>query len=251
VLRNQVGVFADLSVEWVHGMAPTAILYDANKNEVAQLIVGDKDLNELLALLKEHNFSPSRKKTDLGEPVRTATFGGHYYEFFAPATFFEGASSWASSRKHNNEPGYLLTITSSTEGNFISALMKENNIQTAWLGAQDIHSEGQWKWTQGPEKDVVFWETSLGLSPGGSYLNWYSGEPNDSNDEDCAVVMAAGHWNDARCVSEMYSVIVEFGSKPVHLSEEDIKKYDTPPAPPPPQQPQEPVINQQGGHPDL
>jgi len=228
VLRNQVGVYENLKVEWVHGATPTAFLYDADKNLVAEVVLGDKDLKEVLQLLKEHGFEPTRKSVNLGEPLRSVSFGGHYYEVFLGPILFQDAVNWTATRKHDNELGYLLTISSEQENNFISKTLSELGVQTAWLGAQD-ETEGVWKWIGGPEKDTIFWEVSAavpaGHSPYGVFVNWKSGEPNNVEEEDCAVVMANGHWNDAKCSTDIYSVVVEFGSQPLQLSEAEKQQY--------------------------
>jgi len=230
-------VYEDLKVEWVPGAAPTAFLYDADKNLVAEVVVGDKDLQEVLLLLKEHGFAPTRKKLELGEPVRSVSFGGHFYEVFSPSSFHGDAVTWAATRTHDNEAGYLVTISSEQENNFISKLLQDSNVQTAWLGARD-EIEGFWKWTNGPEKDKVFWELSVAGAAGhptALFANWRSGEPNNADDEDCAVVMVDGSWNDAKCSADTYSVVVEFGSKPLQLTEAETQQYARKPQ-------QEPVV---------
>jgi len=56
----------------------------------------------------------------------------------------------------------------------------------SWIGYTDRDSEGTWAWADGST---------------GGYTRWYSGEPNNSGDEDCAGTNfgATGFWNDYRC----------------------------------------------------
>jgi len=209
VLRNQVGMFQDFKVEWVPGATPTAYLYDADKNVVSEFVVGDKDLQEVLQVFKDNGFVPSRKQADLGAPTLTTSFGGHHYLVFNTPTFFDAAVEAAKSKVHDGEPGYLLTVTSAQENKFIEKILTENNIGTVWLGAQDHENEGSWTWITGPEEDSVF---TVGHS-NEAFANWRDGEPNNADNEDCAVIMSDGAWNDAKCDSDSYSVIVEFGSQ--------------------------------------
>jgi len=62
VLHNQVGMFDNLKVEWVPGATPSVFFYGPNKELLKQSEIGDKDMGELLELLKQNNFVPARKK---------------------------------------------------------------------------------------------------------------------------------------------------------------------------------------------
>jgi hypothetical protein len=95
---------------------------------------------------------------------------GHWYELVVSPTVltFYDAEAAAEARD-----GYLVTVTSQAETNFIVAALGGNNIKCAWLGAyQDrtdpAYSEpaGGWKWITGE-----LW----------SYTDWcpVSGEPNN------------------------------------------------------------------------
>jgi len=227
VLRNQVGadMFVDMKVEWVPGAAPTAYLHDSNKQVVKELLLGDKNMNELLTLLKENGFVPSRKQIEMGSPLSTQTFGGHSYEIYNIQNYYSASSEFAASRSitandGQKERGYLLTITSQQENDFIANALKVSNIETAWLGAQDLEEEGVWKWVVGSAEDKLespFWSNVDGTKLE-KFANWRSGEPNNSNEEDCAVMMSSdGGWNDAHCDAQTYAVVVEFGSNPLQL----------------------------------
>jgi len=112
---------------------------------------------------------------------------GHYYEFVSDAgVSWTSAKSNAANRTLYGLQGYLVTITSSGENDFLTTKVSG----TAWIGASDADVEGMWKWVTGPE-------------PGSPlvYTNWASGEPNNSGgNEDYAHMMSwttpAGKWND-------------------------------------------------------
>ena len=58
---------------------------------------------------------------------------------------------------------------------------------------------GRWRWISGPTSKL--------------FTNWHPGEPNNSGDEDCAVMYPSRYsfkWNDAGC-STVYNFICEKG----------------------------------------
>ena len=65
------------------------------------------------------------------------------------------------------------------------------------FGATDQGNEGDWIWAGGQQ----FWEgDDSGTPVGGLYNNWTDGTPNNSNNEDCAlVIIATGKWGDRSC----------------------------------------------------
>jgi hypothetical protein len=107
--------------------------------------------------------------------------------------------------------GYLVTVTSSQEQDFLAKVLNELEMKRAWLGASDESVEGVWKWTDGPEKDVVFYsvEPESGVT---GFSFWFKGEPNNVDSEHCANVFPDG-WNDVCCLTEKNGLIVEIGQE--------------------------------------
>jgi len=157
------------------------------------------------------------------------------------------AERFALSRIHQNLSGYLLTITSEEENNFVrDEFLKQNQVDSVWLGARDSETEGEWKWNpegESPEADKVFYRKEKhGTSEDGEttqqdlngpnnqlFSNWRSGEPNDADaDEDCAVISGDdGGWNDVRCGFVEADLIVEFGSTELKPTNQNSKDKDS------------------------
>lgn len=95
-----------------------------------------------------------------------------------------GDEDWYDARNDCAERGaYLVTISSPEENAFVNEL--NNNLNDpVWIGANDIEIEGDWTWhTDEP------WV----------YDNWGTNEPNNSGNEDCAIMYSSGEWNDTAC----------------------------------------------------
>jgi len=201
-------MFDNLKVEWVPGAVPTVYYYGADKQEIANEEVGDKDLKEVLELMKARGFVPEKKKVDMGTAVVTKTFGSSVYEVYQPGRLFADVKQFAESQSLNGVKGHLLTINSKEENDAVFELMKDTAIAEVWLGASDEASEGIWTWVSGPESGTVFYEEG---KPTNHFINWKAGEPNNVGKEDCATFTKDGTWNDAPC-DTFYSVVVEYST---------------------------------------
>jgi len=215
---SEIGTFHNLKVEWVPGATPTAYFYDKAGQTLAQEELQDLDYDGLVPLFFNYHFTPVRREAFYADqPNDVMQFGGHRYEVYKLKNFFDKAKEFASKKVHNNEQGYMLTITCPEENSMIQNLLTRNDIDHAWLGTQDSENEGEWKWIQGPEAGTTFWSGRADGKPAnGAFTNWKENEPNDVDEEDCATILVGeGKWNDASCKFEESTLIVEYGSQPL------------------------------------
>lgn len=115
---------------------------------------------------------------------------GHYYEFVSANVNQATALTAAAATSYLGKQGYLVTVTSQGEQDFLHGLSTTN----AWIGAE--YSNNAWRWATGPEAGQSFFGTA---SPDINYSFWNSSEPNGNAGEP-AVTMnwnaGTGQWND-------------------------------------------------------
>jgi hypothetical protein len=98
-------------------------------------------------------------------------YNGHSYYRSTGSAFWTDARTACS-----NMGGYLVTVTTAAENNFIYNLWP-----SGWIGLTDEVTEGVWKWVTGEPY---------------SYSSWNPGEPNNAGNEDYIQFVGAGRWND-------------------------------------------------------
>ncbi|HOS46994.1 MAG TPA: PKD domain-containing protein [Bacteroidia bacterium] len=154
----------------------------------------------------------------------------HYYQKVSwPSDItWHDAVTAAASANYLGMQGYLITITSLQENNFISQLVNSNT----WIGATDEAIEGQWRWVTGCEglenggQGRYFSDQQnfncgasgfgTGTPVSGYFVNWAQYEPNGCNNgtENYAHLSLTGQWNDFVDSGFVSSYIVEYGCMP-------------------------------------
>jgi uncharacterized repeat protein (TIGR01451 family) len=172
---------------------------------------------------------------------------GHYYQYIASSQIsWENARTAAAGLSYCGRQGYLATVTSQAENDFIRSKLGGN----AWMGASDSGNESYWCWVTGPEGAAnngsgtyFFKQTGAAFdSPhrptvysgnvvyggdaiAGLYNNWDSLQPDDASPgEDYAHFYynyyshINGTWNDYPKNNGVNSIIVgyvvEYGGLP-------------------------------------
>jgi hypothetical protein len=164
--------------------------------------------------------------------VKSFNGNGHYYEYIDVGVTWNEAYDAVEVRNLDGSCkytymgmcGYLATVTSSAENNFINTKVGTNE---AWLGAADAGGryldvsdcggwdEGYWRWVSGPEKCQRFSAISNpvnGVTVPGTYENWSGGEPNNSGTENAAQILSGGNgfWNDLPQTNYYMGYVVEY-----------------------------------------
>ena len=137
---------------------------------------------------------------------------GHFYRPISSGATYSNAKLLSSQQTFKGQTGYLVTLTSSDEDNFIQQNVPQQNI---WFALSDVAQEGYWRIDAGPENGTLI-KTSNGQTAGniqGQYNNWAPGEPNNAGGEHYAVTKWGGgsQWND---LPNHFSCayVVEFGT---------------------------------------
>ena len=150
----------------------------------------------------------------------------HFYEYVSGSTTWTNAKTSAENRSYFGRAGYLATMSSEAENNFVWKLMSSD----AWFGASDEVSavntakgstafasqsavEQKWHWVTGPEKGTQFSNGSTAVI--GQYAKWAGGEPNNSGGEHYGQFYSSnnGQWNDLPNVN-LGGYICEYGDMP-------------------------------------
>lgn len=150
----------------------------------------------------------------------------HFYEYVVGSTTWTNAKSVSETRSYFGRAGYLATMSSEAENNFVWKLMSSD----AWFGASDEMNivntakgttafasqaavEQKWHWVSGPEKGTQFSNGATAVT--GQYSKWASGEPNNSGGEHYGQFYSsnAGQWNDLQN-STLPGYIAEYGDMP-------------------------------------
>ena len=172
-------------------------------------------------------------------PAGTNYFSGngHYYKLVTGNINWTNAKTAAEASTYEGLTGYLVTITSEAENNFIKNKLATNT----WIGGSDnstytsnthAQTEGTWEWVSGPDNgNTFFCQVEIGVkaeaahedcavASGYSFENWKDLEPNDHNsatigEEDCAHMYGTGgtkgQWNDLPCSNTVGAYVIEYG----------------------------------------
>ena len=94
--------------------------------------------------------------------------------------------TWEEARAYcESRGGHLATVLDPEQMETVAALLEQNGIQNAWLGASNLNSSGGFQWVTGDPF---------------SYAVWAIGEPNNSNGTELMMYRTAEEgwcWNDS------------------------------------------------------
>jgi hypothetical protein len=119
-------------------------------------------------------------------------YNGHYYQIAPFQATFASAINQASQATYKGQLGYLATISSKPEYDFIDSVLGARNV---WLAVTDGQEEGKWLTAAGPS---IGTEISAGV--------WAFGEPFGGPGENCAYSLSNG-LRDSNCNLTRFYVI--------------------------------------------
>ncbi|MCP4293822.1 MAG: hypothetical protein GY780_18485 [bacterium] len=134
---------------------------------------------------------------------------GHYYEYLSPLVTWEEAHIIAENRNVFGSPGYLVTLTSQAENDFVYNMVLGGDAPPPagdpWIGGyqNSDHSEPAANW---------HWVTEEGFD----WVNWAPGEPNDWDEQYGEMYLqftpgGGGMWNDHHSLNPK-PMIVEYSN---------------------------------------
>ncbi len=207
-------------------------------------------LRENLEITLDGSTTKSLRMIASFDPVSTLydynATNGHYYETVRTRVNWETAYEICKTKKYMGMQGYLVTITSQQEHDYVYTMIAEN----CWMGATSwdpytspvkntyadfYKSKGItipgtthtgstefYYWVSGPEAGKIVsygplkGQVAAPDPEGGTmFTNWASGEPNNSSGEMCAHFYTSvnGQWNDYANNNQCFYVI-EYGGMP-------------------------------------
>ena len=136
---------------------------------------------------------------------------GHAYQFIAaPGVGWDQARAAAAKLSWRKRPGYLATIDSAAEYQFVlDHLFSKTYPDVTYLGGRQT-APGEWRWVTGPDgladggKGKLFWRgDETGAMPAGGYANWMA-----------TAFQHGGKWDAAKvcCVSLFSYGIPQFST---------------------------------------
>ena len=139
------------------------------------------------------------------------TYNGHTYALTSTTMYWPAAATAAAA-----VGGYLATLNTKAENTWLYDKFGHygGTARDLWIGSRDNVTEGTWYWYNGTTSDDggISDNISAGAKWPDGTVKWASGEPNNSNEEDCGTIRGSQNvstWNDFRCGNELIYGIIE------------------------------------------
>ena len=155
----------------------------------------------------------------------------HIYEYVNSVTSWTDAFNNSAAKSLAGDSGYLVTITSADEQNFVvsnalSRISVGYGFASVWIAASDSATLYSWYWMAGPETGTQFWQGAgpngiygpPGNAVDGAYSNWRGGRYDAPNQ-----VGGDGQFSPAIYAHMLLSDLG--GNFPVGVWEDDINTY--------------------------
>ncbi|CUG90282.1 Hypothetical protein, putative, partial [Bodo saltans] len=155
-----------------------------------------------------------------GRRVYFSSATGHAYRFLKENLTFSGAEAGCAASAINSiEPGYLASIGSAAENNFLAYKM----LVDGWIGGSDADSPDQWSWVAGPQTGTSFWTGRSAVSGGvpvnNAFTNWDTTGvvplPDGNGNTNYLRISPSGLWSDTVGTLSLGSICEFGGSSPL------------------------------------
>ncbi|WP_368183793.1 VPLPA-CTERM sorting domain-containing protein [Aestuariibius sp. HNIBRBA575] len=153
-------------------------------------------------------------------PVQwSSAVGGndHYYDVIVGPIDWSDARVAATGSTHAGQQGYLTSVTSVDEHDFLLDLIAplvDGGMRLFWLGGTDEATEGDWAWVDGPEDGHIFYSGSTALDFNAFRPGQPSGTSPGGGEEDYLQLgFFRDFWNDHGGAGGQ-AYIVEYGGLP-------------------------------------
>lgn len=169
--RWHVG-YHGVSVEWIDGIAPTAVFLNENDEVIRSEALDDWTSDEMTGFLYARGFQmDNRYEFPSSTPDKVGKFGDSTYEYFQWPNPKEFAQEFAEKKGGN-----MLVLESKEEAAYIALDFFEGKHSDVWLAAEQAKGdeEGHWEWVAGEAKET-FWTN--GTAVDGAYVEWLSETP--------------------------------------------------------------------------
>lgn len=185
-----------------------------NKSKISSSSSSSSPSPSFESSLDDFWYNRCRNAGDLLYGTDIIEYKGHHYQIlggnWAQITW-HSAQQDAWYRCYKGSPGYLASINSADENEYLAQHLRDNDgfVQgdSAWIGGNDMTNEGSFEWVDGYAAMTIF--SGPGSNPD-TYSNWMTGEPNSNGDEDCVTINSEGLWNDNNCYKGLAFFIVEY-----------------------------------------
>jgi hypothetical protein len=124
------------------------------------------------------------------------SYDGHFYAIISGSRSLTDAATQASRLSFNGMQGYLASITTPQEYNFVMWNLRPQNV---WVDISDQATEGTWRLTAGPDAGKTT-----------TFLPWFNNEPNGGRGENCVVLGCFGYIDSPCSTFDNFDFLVEF-----------------------------------------
>lgn len=162
----------DTSYIYLHVLSSGNELTPENASDFLEQVIFTPDMNEDGSGRKKMTLAINMESVPASEinNAQVKYFNGSFYKKSTDKKSWPNAYNAAKQTTFNGLQGYLMTITSDVENNYMyhsfgdaetwigaSRLTNKNGLDSGSFAAKDNTGEDYWFWENGPEAGIIFW----------------------------------------------------------------------------------------------